>query len=420
MTAEKHPEKLRIKLETRVQNARNYVEHLAEPGWVEEHLAKRGPEFAGRLPDLKLEGVDPITYFERLTGRIKRVQERLLNKTLPYLTRKIEDSQSDSKEFAYMESEDYLGWLDFEDNFKRRDPKPLKKPYKFRRQSYTQVNANLEEADKNPVDKESMLPDYMVDPKAEPLRDYSKLITHPQMQVFLDRINNPVSRTLFERFLQSEDSVTILNSIVKFYEQLEELRDNDFFEKALAGAMFAQLGYLYLAPLYEKQNRTLLSPNETFTLFRNAKRKAEVLDDTGFGLNRSLMGQTLPNGVIITTSNNGSGIKLIVDYRLGGISETNPRVVRQLKAYSYLLMSKNLELDREVSLEYLADLINLMRLGTVNKPLTVDPKVELSFILPNTKKSGLENIPIETYDLYLFRLALAKILKEQPANVEVI
>lgn len=436
------------------ERATTVFEHLDTPGWVEENspqavkLRLTDPEsvidnltrpvsgiiaIKRRLRD-GTEGNNGIIrrYFlelvkineqiSQLSSPQPQIFSKQLAETLPskivVRDRHIKKlpGQPNPQKYSSEESKDYLDWLDIEEDLKRRKPKHLK-PINFRMQNYEWDDEEQEETDKNPPDKKFVLPVYIIDPETKPARDYSKLINHPDMQVFLDGINNPSSRTLLEKFLQSKEAVNSLNAIAGFFQQPEELSKYEFFNKAIAGAIFAELGYLYLAPLYEKQNRTLLSPEETLTLFRNAKRKNVVMDNTGFGLNRSLMGQTSPDGIVVARYKNGSSIKLIVDYKLGGVPDTDPQRMRQLGAYNYLLRSKNLELDKEVSLEYLAGLINLMRPGTVIKPLTVDPNVELSFIYPDTKTPGLENIPVETRYLHSFIVTLVKILRE-PANPE--
>lgn len=81
----------KAKFELRARNARGYLDHLAEPGWLESYLEKRGPRFVKRLPYLKLANVEPITYFDRLIHQIGPLQKRFKDKILPYLARKIED-----------------------------------------------------------------------------------------------------------------------------------------------------------------------------------------------------------------------------------------------------------------------------------------------------------------------------------------
>lgn len=81
------------RLEQRKSRVQYFVDNLTTPGWIEQYLSQRGAKFANRLPNLKLEGVEPLIYFQRLTGPVRRIQDRLQNKTLPYLTKKISTIQ---------------------------------------------------------------------------------------------------------------------------------------------------------------------------------------------------------------------------------------------------------------------------------------------------------------------------------------
>ncbi len=75
MSTERLLEK-RQTLKEQMSRYQEYSVNLVIPGWVEKHLETRGPQFTNRLPNLKLEGVDPITYFDRLTGPVRKLQER--------------------------------------------------------------------------------------------------------------------------------------------------------------------------------------------------------------------------------------------------------------------------------------------------------------------------------------------------------
>ncbi|MDO8619036.1 MAG: hypothetical protein Q7R49_03795 [Candidatus Daviesbacteria bacterium] len=429
-------EKRALKLEERLYG-------LSQPGWIEKWLEDKNSQyfdFSKRLSGLSLQDSTLLTRLTRFRDRIKPLQIKVqknsfaINTRLERVAQEIANlplvSENPNPEpTAPMQKineaaapiiplpDEYLDWLDVEDNLEERKPRNTNRSIRFRTEEYSDSNDTNQKGNKKSAKEKSAQSKYIIDPEVEPIRDYSKLIANPEMKTFLDSVDD-ISRSLFEQFLQSKNTVKIFNALLLYFQQPTELRKQVFFENSVAGTSFEELGYLHLAPLFEKQNIILLSPDQTFTLYRNANPKAKIMDHDSLGLNKSLIGITIPDAIGLKRTHFESNITLIIDFKLGGSSDNNLRVIRQQKAYEYqLTQSKNLDLDREVSLDYLAGLINLMNPEVNTDSLTVNPRVELKYINPNAGEITQDGVPVTTKDFYRFIRALLKIFQE-PANLD--
>ncbi len=318
-------------LERRFSRLEAILPHLPEEGFIESYLEKRSPKFTNRLPNLKLANVDPITYFNRLTGPIKRVQDRIIDKTLPYLSRRIAE-------------------IDAQIAAEKSQPVPTVSP-----------------AEK-PEEKQ---PEYkfIIDPEPQPLMDYSGLISHPKLAKFLEETRNPFIRSLLEQFLQSKNSIRILNAIVSFYQRPKSERNDVFFEQHLAGDVFAQLGYLFISAKYSDLELTFLSPEETLTLYRNANPNTAIEDDSGFGLNRSLE-ETITTDTLAITDK--PEIMFMVEYKNIGSNYNHVREATEIqsKKFNADSLKNTLKLTKdpkESFARYLGHLLHLLRPGTILK-----------------------------------------------------
>ncbi len=367
ITAEQLSEQ-RENLESRISRFEIILPHLPQEGFIESYLEKRGPKFANRLPNLKLANVDPITYFDRLTGPIKRVQDRIIDKTLPNLRARL-----------------------------------------------VAVDEQLAETEVEPISY-----GYLFVPKSEPLRDYSFIRSHREMARFFNE-TLPQTVPLVEQFLDSQNAIDIFNAITLYYRQPKQQRDAQLFENHLAGALFAELGYLHLAPMYERRNLKLLSPYENFVLVTNAYPDRNASDDTGLGLNRSINGISTIDSYILAISADNIVLKAGVEYKcLGEVSEYRRE---ELTAQRQRFQPNQLILDFHLNgngkndyPDYWGRLINTLREDIPYLPLSVDDKLNYVYAVPSNShfRSApiIEPVPVRTGAIKALLMALRRTISQ--------
>lgn len=219
--------------------------------------------------------------------------------------------------------------------------------------------------------------------EGKPLRDYSSLVSHPEIARFLENRKNPETKALFEQFFQSRGGIHILDSIVSFYQQSEGKRDRAF-ESQLGEAIFREIGFSYMASVYERQEAYLLSPEETATLY----------------------GDNNSGGLILHKTEAGLEIKSIVLYKFAsGTVRLGFQTERQNEEIKKILRSR-------ITSGY----------EFQNETLKVAPQMDVIYVLPldsrvNTKDPFIEQVSLPSIAsglLSRFRRMLTRVLLEPP------
>lgn len=169
------------------------------------------------------------------------------------------------------------------------------------------------------------------------------------------------------------------------------------FRNHFVGSIWEWIAYYNLREQL-KSNQFLLSPEQTFLLYRNIYSNREVLQN-GFNLNLGISGVTFPDGLIIEKKENHLSVEAAVEYKSltrMPISAEKQRIEHQAVSFRNGQLSHDLRLEGPEATDplYHTGLISLFdRRFPKDRPLRVNPKSEVFMVLP-------QNSTVELFGVY--------------------
>lgn len=348
-------------LQKKLSTALEVLDHVAQPGRIESRQAATKPHSERSAQNLTLAGLTDEERWARLAKTIIPLQETLLGEAIP--------------------------------NFEER------------------INKTLQAAEIARI--RSLREQYDTAPLYPPLRDYREVINSPQMVAFLEKGSKPL-RDLFRAFISGKGASRVLNPLVRFAGTATI--NTNHFDSYLAGAIFEEVGYLHTAGLSRAGDITVLSPEETATLFRNIHRRRF---DTGYsyGFNFMLEGISVPDGLVISNKEDCLDIVLIAEYKNIGRNNSDISYVKmQRQYYTPEQLEADLRLTNHQPLDpvEVGRLIHAIRPSLLEKPVRVSAQLQPLYIVPrgadlNVQGILIEEVPATTAAIHAFGQELKRI-----------
>lgn len=206
-----------------------------------------------------------------------------------------------------------------------------------------------------------------------------------------------------EEFLQSTQGRFICA-------QLYRSKNNPEIDRILAGAVFERIGSLWLRDQIKNDGKALLSPREVFEVWKELypNKKIEIHG----GINPSVRGTSMPDGLIIEERKDYIAIECIVDYKNLPIKFNrliHNRTVEQSDHYRPNVFAK--ELRDSIISERIGRLIHKLRPELPSKPVIVDPNLKLMYVIPqkselNIPNSIIKHAPVTSPQIYNLKKSL--------------
>lgn len=237
---------------------------------------------------------------------------------------------------------------------------------------------------------------FILDPLYPPAKDYSSILSSPQVTEFLAR-NDTATQRLAEAFLAGRGASRILNAIVRF--SGTETLGSERFTQYLAGAMFEEIAYLHTTTLDRGERPTVLSPEETIILFRNIHRDKELVAED-YGLNFMIEGVNIPDGLVISETEDALNIVLILEAKNIGQEPdltTQMQIAAQRQAYYPETLEASLRLKNHQPLDpqEIGRLISAIKPSLSAKPVRVSPELQPLYLIPRRSNLSLEGVLVE-------------------------
>lgn len=215
------------------------------------------------------------------------------------------------------------------------------------------------------------------------------------------------NKKVLEDFLLSEKGQNIIKRSKSGINSEDDRRS--------AGILFEHIGFKWMESQMVN-DEVLFSPENVFELLRLLYPDAKVEYHGGF--NPSLIGISVPDGLIIKEGPKSLKISSIIEYK--NVSKKSWRsyvqIREQARHYRPDVFAKELE-DERIS-RIMGEAVHEMHNGLNSKPLIVDPNLKLIYVIPEDSSLRINNTivkhaPVTRQQLFnmkevLFKNALRK------------
>lgn len=251
---------------------------------------------------------------------------------------------------------------------------------------------------------------YLLPEEPLQIRDFSSISSLPAINTFLREIP-AASRELVEIVLQSREIHKILTVAADF--SPDDNYDQQEFSGSLAGVIYEHLAFQYLKLKYEDTAKVLLTPEETFILYRNLYGERRVVNN--YSLNLGISRTAFPDGLIIIEDDEFLRIDAAVEYKSAASDKSlDSRSRQQLSRFKNGQLVEDLRIEglRPIDPLYHGTLIHLLRPSLPAKPLTVNPDSAVILALPENSSINIDGVKIEPVPIHTKNLnTLVDVLK---------
>lgn len=218
------------------------------------------------------------------------------------------------------------------------------------------------------------------------IKDVNNIRTDAKESILGVFVNRDIKKNI-EEFLQSKHGQYLLS-------QLPKLKDDPRLRGRFAGKFFEETAFRYRRDQM-KPGGVLFSPQESLELWGNLYPDKKI--DEHSGLNPSLIGVTVPDGLEIEDNPHYLRITKVFDYK--DLEKRSSRIVyerilEQSRGYGINFFANELRFN--IIAERMGRVVHELHPELPSKPLKLDPGFELIYVIPENSRI---NIPYTTINV---------------------
>lgn len=207
------------------------------------------------------------------------------------------------------------------------------------------------------------------------------------------RVVGPKSRELFERFLATPACVDIISHVGTMPPPSRQ--DRTGFRHALAGRVFEELAYFALCEQLQGSH-IILSPQQTFHLFKLFHPKARATNDMGISM--GIEGVVVPDGLLVKRNHTVWEIEAFLEYKLK-VKDTEKQRRQRGGFLSQIGVLRRLSAQPSVGSVYLAKSFQRAFPQFSINAITTGLTLQLQYVVPyDVERPNNFSIPISRKD----------------------